>query len=37
MDNIINFIISFADSIGYIGVYIYMFLVGNHAIAIHSQ
>jgi membrane protein DedA with SNARE-associated domain len=28
MDNIINFIVSFADSIGYIGVYIYMFLVG---------
>ena len=28
MDNIIDFIVGFADNIGYIGVYIYMFLVG---------
>jgi membrane protein DedA with SNARE-associated domain len=28
MDNIINFIVGFTDQIGYIGVYIYMFLVG---------
>jgi membrane protein DedA with SNARE-associated domain len=28
MDNIINFIINFTNEIGYIGVYLYMFLVG---------
>ena len=28
MDNIINFILNFAESIGYVGVYIYMCLVG---------
>jgi len=28
MDNFINFILNFADSIGYMGVYLYMFLVG---------
>jgi membrane protein DedA with SNARE-associated domain len=28
MDNIINFIVGITDQIGYVGVYIYMFLVG---------
>jgi len=28
MNDIVNFIVSFADDIGYLGVYIYMFLVG---------